>query len=154
MFGTGQLPKFRDDQFLSFNGQQTASDYVSTIQRHAFMRIWNGSEEHGEELIKRQEAADSILEIPDTELAQIFDAQSGRYWLIPTAEVSLTNLVRETILTEDELATPMRMTALTPCFRAEAGSGGARYARADPPAPVLQGRDGVDHAAGGQRRRA
>ena len=49
MFGTGQLPKFRDDQFLSFNGQQTASDYVSTIQRHAFMRIWNGSEEHGEE---------------------------------------------------------------------------------------------------------
>ena len=124
MFGTGQLPKFRDDQFLSFNGQQTASDYVSTIQRHAFMRIWNGSEEHGEELIKRQEAADSILEIPDTELAQIFDAQSGRYWLIPTAEVSLTNLVRETILSEDELATPMRMTALTPCFRAEAGSAG------------------------------
>ncbi|MCA0369239.1 MAG: serine--tRNA ligase [Proteobacteria bacterium] len=45
-------------------------------------------------------------------------------YLIPTAEVSLTNLVRETILSEDELATPMRMTALTPCFRAEAGSAG------------------------------
>ncbi|MBU2167644.1 MAG: serine--tRNA ligase [Alphaproteobacteria bacterium] len=49
---------------------------------------------------------------------------TGRRYLIPTAEVSLTNLVRETILSEDELATPMRMTALTPCFRAEAGSAG------------------------------
>jgi seryl-tRNA synthetase len=47
-----------------------------------------------------------------------------RHFLIPTAEVSLTNLVRETILAEDELATPMRLTALTPCFRAEAGSAG------------------------------
>jgi seryl-tRNA synthetase len=45
-------------------------------------------------------------------------------YLIPTAEVSLTNLVRETILSEDELTTPMRLTALTPCFRAEAGSAG------------------------------
>ena len=47
-----------------------------------------------------------------------------RHFLIPTAEVSLTNLVRDTILSEDALATPMRMTALTPCFRAEAGSAG------------------------------
>ena len=45
-----------------------------------------------------------------------------RFWLIPTAEVSLTNLVREAILSEDEL--PLRMTAYTPCFRAEAGSAG------------------------------
>jgi seryl-tRNA synthetase len=44
------------------------------------------------------------------------------YWLIPTAEVSLTNLVRESILEEKEL--PMRVTALTHCFRAEAGSAG------------------------------
>jgi seryl-tRNA synthetase len=48
----------------------------------------------------------------------------GRRYLIPTAEVSLTNLVREQILDEDEIATPMRLTALTPCFRAEAGSAG------------------------------
>ncbi len=46
------------------------------------------------------------------------------HWLIPTAEVSLTNLVREQILPEAELAEPMRLTALTPCFRAEAGSAG------------------------------
>lgn len=45
-------------------------------------------------------------------------------FLIPTAEVSLTNLVRESILSEEELAEPMRLTALTPCFRAEAGSAG------------------------------
>ena len=51
------------------------------------------------------------------------DELSDRY-LIPTAEVSLTNLVREQILSEDDLATPMRLTALTPCFRAEAGSAG------------------------------
>jgi seryl-tRNA synthetase len=43
-------------------------------------------------------------------------------WLIPTAEVSLTNLVREQILDEAEL--PIRMTALTPCFRSEAGASG------------------------------
>ena len=43
-------------------------------------------------------------------------------WLIPTAEVPLTNLVREMILDADEL--PIRVTALTPCFRSEAGSAG------------------------------
>ncbi|HWE46825.1 MAG TPA: serine--tRNA ligase [Caulobacteraceae bacterium] len=43
-------------------------------------------------------------------------------WLIPTAEVSLTNTVREQILSEEEL--PLRLTALTPCFRAEAGASG------------------------------
>jgi seryl-tRNA synthetase len=48
----------------------------------------------------------------------------GEHLLIPTAEVSLTNIVREQILSEEELATPIRFTALTPCFRAEAGSAG------------------------------
>ncbi|AOO82774.1 serine--tRNA ligase [Bosea vaviloviae] len=64
MFGTAQLPKFREDQFRA-------------------------GEDH---------------------------------WLIPTAEVPLTNLVRESILSEEEL--PRRYTALTPCFRSEAGSAG------------------------------
>ena len=44
------------------------------------------------------------------------------FWLIPTAEVPLTNLVRDQILEEAEL--PLRFTALTPCFRSEAGSAG------------------------------
>jgi seryl-tRNA synthetase len=43
-------------------------------------------------------------------------------WLIPTAEVPLTNLVRESIV--DEVKLPMRVTAWTPCFRAEAGAAG------------------------------
>jgi seryl-tRNA synthetase len=46
----------------------------------------------------------------------------ARLGLIPTAEVPLTNLVRESIVAEDEL--PMRLTACTPCFRAEAGAAG------------------------------
>jgi seryl-tRNA synthetase len=44
------------------------------------------------------------------------------FWLIPTAEVPLTNLVRESIVEEEQL--PMRLTACTPCFRAEAGAAG------------------------------
>lgn len=44
------------------------------------------------------------------------------HWLIPTAEVALTNLVREQILDAADL--PIRLTALTPCFRSEAGSAG------------------------------
>ncbi len=50
-----------------------------------------------------------------------FQTTDGR-WLIPTAEVSLTNSVRETILAQSDL--PMRLTALTSCFRSEAGSAG------------------------------
>jgi seryl-tRNA synthetase len=48
--------------------------------------------------------------------------RTSRWGLIPTAEVPLTNLVRESIV--DEAALPMRLTALTPCFRAEAGAAG------------------------------
>jgi seryl-tRNA synthetase len=48
--------------------------------------------------------------------------KTGRLGLIPTAEVPLTNLVRESIVDEESL--PRRYTALTPCFRAEAGAAG------------------------------
>jgi len=51
----------------------------------------------------------------------LFQTTDGR-WLIPTAEVSLTNLVADRIIDSEEL--PLRMTALTPCFRAEAGAAG------------------------------
>ncbi len=51
----------------------------------------------------------------------LFRTTDGR-WLIPTAEVSLTNLVRERVLDEKDL--PLRLTAYTPCFRSEAGSAG------------------------------
>jgi seryl-tRNA synthetase len=55
----------------------------------------------------------------DAEAAPVSDEH---FWLVPTAEVPLTNLVRESILREEEL--PLRFTALTPCFRAEAGAAG------------------------------
>jgi seryl-tRNA synthetase len=51
----------------------------------------------------------------------LFRTTDGR-WLIPTAEVPLTNTVRDEILAEADL--PIRLTALTPCFRSEAGSAG------------------------------
>ena len=51
----------------------------------------------------------------------LFATTTG-HWLVPTAEVPLTNLVREQILTADDL--PLRFTALTPCFRSEAGAAG------------------------------
>jgi seryl-tRNA synthetase len=54
--------------------------------------------------------------------SQIESGEDDGYWLIPTAEVPLTNMVRESILEEKEL--PLRLTALTPCFRAEAGAAG------------------------------
>ena len=82
MFGTGQLPKFEDDQFWAVKGELLAA--------------------------VDDNAVDGL--------------RSERLGLIPTAEVSLTNLVRESILDEKEL--PMRLTALTPCFRAEAGAAG------------------------------
>ncbi|QTC89787.1 serine--tRNA ligase [Brevundimonas goettingensis] len=74
---------------------------------------------------------EDLFKIPGTDLEWVMpdgtkikdEGLSDRY-LIPTAEVSLTNLVREQILDEAEIATPMRLTALTPCFRAEAGSAG------------------------------
>jgi seryl-tRNA synthetase len=50
------------------------------------------------------------------------DADADPFWLIPTAEVPLTNYVADEILGEAEL--PLRMTAFTPCFRAEAGAAG------------------------------
>ncbi|KQY75106.1 serine--tRNA ligase [Brevundimonas sp. Root1423] len=53
----------------------------------------------------------------------LFHTTDGR-WLIPTAEVSLTATVMGQLLPESELRTPIRLTALTPCFRAEAGSAG------------------------------
>lgn len=107
MFGTGQLPKFKDDLFA------TGTDWARNLQ---LLR------QHDE-----QRAASffggSLTEIEHDNLMGKYGGEPLRY-LIPTAEVSLTNLVREQILPEEQLAEPMRLTALTPCFRAEAGSAG------------------------------
>jgi seryl-tRNA synthetase len=80
----------------------------------------NGYEEVNPPLLVRDEALIGTGQLPKF-AEDLFRTTDGR-WLIPTAEVSLTNLVREQILTEKEL--PIRFTALTPCFRSEAGSAG------------------------------
>jgi len=71
-------------------------------------------------LLVRDEAAYGTGNLPKF-AEDLFHTTNG-YWLIPTAEVSLTNIVRERIVDEAEL--PMRMTAWTPCFRSEAGAAG------------------------------
>lgn len=71
-------------------------------------------------LLVRDEAVFGTGQLPKF-AEDLFKTTDGR-WLIPTAEVSLTNAVREQILAEADL--PIRMTALTPCFRSEAGSAG------------------------------
>ena len=98
MFGTGQLPKFEDDQFWAVRGELlTAADesVVAESDRFEAQMAYGG---------------------------RVGKLRSERLGLIPTAEVPLTNLVRESILDEKQL--PMRLTALTPCFRAEAGAAG------------------------------
>jgi seryl-tRNA synthetase len=80
----------------------------------------NGYEEVNPPLLVRDEALFGTGQLPKF-AEDLFQTTDGR-WLIPTAEVSLTNLVREQIVPVESL--PLRLTALTPCFRSEAGSAG------------------------------
>lgn len=150
MFGTAQLPKFVSDQFraLAFEMPEHLRQHGPAAE------IWESLADHwGSEAGKLEEATfKSVMQalyddkVREDERAQIetfveglrrdlaiarhgqargeelAKAFAGGLWLIPTAEVPLTNLVRESILSEEEL--PRRYTALTPCFRAEAGSAG------------------------------
>lgn len=138
MFGTGQLPKFTDDLFGAQAGANSAMLRSAFLE--GFQRAIGEWKRSGWILPKDNAnpestgiAADSIDDFADLislspHLPEpIFEEMlldRPQRWLIPTAEVSLTNLVREQILPESELAEPMRLTALTPCFRAEAGSAG------------------------------
>jgi seryl-tRNA synthetase len=92
MFGTAQLPKFKDDQFPTRRSSpaEVPPDEIDPVTGAVIKHM--------------------ATPIRDT------------LWLIPTAEVPLTNLVREEIV--DEAKLPMRVTAGTPCFRAEAGAAG------------------------------
>jgi len=92
LFGTGQLPKFAEDLFRCAN-PITEGELV-----------WN------------------LLNTPEGE-AELTDlARFNDHWLIPTAEVPVTNLYRDEIL--DDARLPISLTAYTPCFRAEAGAAG------------------------------
>jgi len=106
MFGTGQLPKFVDDQFTA----------ARTVSREEL--LFEALERFDEEVERRKGVK------PTDVLKDLLEQSPTRedFWLVPTAEVALTNLVREQIL--DEAPLPIRMTADTPCFRAEAGAAG------------------------------
>jgi seryl-tRNA synthetase len=93
MFGTAQLPKFVDDQFFA-SAKADLGQVVGAFAEDVDARRTDAGGQEAFEL----------------------------FWLIPTAEVPLTNLVRESIIDEAQL--PMRVTACTPCFRAEAGAAG------------------------------
>lgn len=130
MFGTGQLPKFEEDLFAGVRTlsreekraitedqiRSAAATQIAALGTDGWSpQVLNQAVEQSLNQNRSDEMTDRVLDLVDVR---------QRRWLIPTAEVSLTNLVREQILTEDEIATPMRLTALTPCFRAEAGSAG------------------------------
>jgi len=120
MFGTGQLPKFREDLFASMSissGSVPGNMFTPNLEDQSFRPTGfmltnfgrdayatNGEGKNGPWFVRSR------------------DYLNPPHYLIPTAEVSLTNLVREAITAEEEL--PLRLTALTNCFRAEAGSAG------------------------------
>ena len=101
MYGTAQLPKFEDDQF-----------FVNTTQvKKGMLRAFEVELTRGD--LNDLKIISNLID----------EAELGsRRWLIPTAEVPLTNLVRESMRDEGEL--PIRVTAYSPCFRAEAGAAG------------------------------
>jgi seryl-tRNA synthetase len=154
MFGTAQLPKFMQDQFVTITPSliEEQRDELSRRQKHrvvgddlteqkytAARKMVDVLKRNIEEMnidAEKKKIHVDVLErlLADAErlekevdqrksdeaiLDVIFDRQR---WLIPTAEVPLTNLVRESIV--DESSLPRRYTACTPCFRAEAGAAG------------------------------
>ncbi|HMX40838.1 MAG TPA: serine--tRNA ligase, partial [Saprospiraceae bacterium] len=81
-----------------------------------------GYEEIQPPLLVNEDSARGTGQLPDKE-AQMYHCTLDNLYLIPTAEVPVTNIVRDDILSEKDL--PIRMTAYTPCFRREAGAWGA-----------------------------
>jgi seryl-tRNA synthetase len=129
MIGTAQLPKFADDQFqISTVGFEALLETVKARAPEKFASVQAQYKEITGKEMTTPEAIGSLFEAIRNDIPayrELYESRMGqvsRLWLIPTAEVPLTNLVRESIVEEAEL--PLRLTALTPCFRAEAGAAG------------------------------
>ena len=120
MFGTGQLPKFFEDQFQTQISHDTSEIAVKLDSWVADLKQKVASTKVSID----GDFFDENYGLLKERLAQInLEYKSSlRRWLIPTSEVSLTNSVREMIV--DDLSEPIRLTALTPCFRSEAGAAG------------------------------
>jgi seryl-tRNA synthetase len=111
MFGTAQLPKFEEDQFSVYRGKAGSPEQRrahATTEREIFEAATIDTP------IRVEASTNDWYREPDY--------LEPALWLIPTAEVPLTNLARESIVNEKRL--PLRYTAGTPCFRAEAGAAG------------------------------
>jgi seryl-tRNA synthetase len=124
MFGTAQLPKFREDQFaasaIKIIDFQVYFNQSSEI-RQAILQVLTVYHSGGSD----KEILAALAGVPDSTIARdllVRHFTEGEFWLIPTAEVPLTNLVRESIV--DERTLPLRFTAGTLSFRAEAGAAG------------------------------
>jgi seryl-tRNA synthetase len=110
LYGTGQLPKFQEEQFVA----------ASMGEREKLLR--DATESMDEEYTRRAKE-DEALKPSEVMWDSIYNAPAREdFWLIPTAEVPVTNIVADTIIDEDNL--PCRYTAFTPCFRSEAGAAG------------------------------
>ena len=135
MFGTAQLPKFREDQFRT--SKSAAAEDLRPVIKEAgnkFLEEWKRAgkklnpatpelvEGHRQAIFRAVEQALNLkFDLSSRDPHEVIEAEFP-LWLIPTAEVPLTNLVREEIVDETKL--PIRVTAGTPCFRAEAGAAG------------------------------
>jgi seryl-tRNA synthetase len=138
MFGTGQLPKFAEDLFSALaigepsNGEETNYETPPEViqavadenaRTAAFLAKIDAERDPEKRLfLAASEVAELNAAYRESFNSRFSQALRGRRFLIPTAEVSLTNLVREQITAEEEL--PLRLTALTPSFRSEAGASG------------------------------
>jgi seryl-tRNA synthetase len=134
MHGTGQLPKFEDDlfevpigtRFLAIDGKAKDALYGAVVRGNAddALTILNGiATDLGLQTLGRMPPALwDDLHNSDAMVATLHRWLWRRMYLIPTAEVPLTNLFRDEIVEADTL--PQRLTAHSPCFRAEAGAAG------------------------------
>ncbi len=160
LYGTGQLPKFKEDlfsasspvsretldEFIKLTSEISGYDKASKITNEflnaieEFLRRLEGIEISEKDADKLQIATNILEQGQRTDIGlskveaenyrkRIAEIQpklghpdAAHHWLIPTAEVSLTNIVSGDLLDEEEL--PLRFTAWTPCFRSEAGAAG------------------------------
>jgi seryl-tRNA synthetase len=114
VYGTAQLPKFEEDLFQTQPLEFLHGLYEKQVRVSVDLAL---------QAVERMGLAatkDSFENLPKIDFS--YSKNPNRLWLVPTAEVPLTNLAREQI--HDEATLPQRYTAWTPCFRSEAGAAG------------------------------
>jgi seryl-tRNA synthetase len=126
MFGTAQLPKFKEDQFQTtlIRDRPPSPELIEAIKSQTEDRVkqLSDSEPPATDRIAFANLALTSTSAIVTKVVLDAPDMNERLWLVPTAEVPLTNLVCDRVLDEGEL--PLRFAANTPCFRQEAGAAG------------------------------